>query len=181
MKSRIIISLLTASMFVVLLFIAYFSTHYQAKETSGIIMLQDIARLSEIFQRIHEQCKIISFDYQKNPINFLNNIAFVSSEVGPMNLANPKGWKGPYVDENPTIEGKEYQIIRTKYGYFITPGDGVRLPNGKIIGKDIKLDEDANIPGLITDPNGLQFEGRPLAATLPLNPLSSPLLEIESE
>jgi hypothetical protein len=181
MKPRIIISLVTAGIFVVLIVVTYFSSRYKTKETTGILIAQDIARLSEIFQRIHEQCKILSFDYQKNPINFLNNISFVSSEVGPMNLANPEGWKGQYVDDNPTIQGKEYQIVRTKQGYFITPGEGVWLPNGKVIGKDIMLDENTDIPALMRDKNGLQFEGKALAAPLPLTPLASPLLEIEGE
>jgi hypothetical protein len=131
-------------------------------------MVQDVARLADIFQRIDAECGIIGFDYQKNPVNFLTikHDGFVGSEVGSMNLRHPDRWQGPYLQDNSTIHSKEYQIVRTKKGYFITPGDGVRLPNNKVVGKDIILDEHADIPALVLQKDGLNFEGKPLAAPL---------------
>ena len=64
--------------------------------------------------------------------------SFEGSEVGSLNLAYPKKWQGPYLGDNPTFQGKAYQIIRTKNGYFVTPGDGIMLPNGLVIGRDFK-------------------------------------------
>ncbi|MCK5632726.1 hypothetical protein KAH94_03190, partial [bacterium] len=102
----------------------------------------------------------------KNPINFLNIEKFVGSEVGSMNLAYPKQWEGPYLNDNPTIQEKEYMVVRTKKGYFITPGQGVRLGNGKVIGKDIIIDENSEIFSMMQDETTLQFEGKSLAAPL---------------
>src|SRR5205085_10289622 len=122
---------------VVLLFfvgISLIDTMYRSKDDAGIIMACDIARLKDVFQKIHKDCVIIDFDAQKNPINFLNVAAFSGSEVGPMNLAHPEKWQGPYLHDNPTIYHIAYQVVSTKQGYFVTPGDGVTLPNKKIIG-----------------------------------------------
>ncbi len=85
-----------------------------------------------------------------------------------MNLIYPNKWEGPYLEDNPTIQAIEYQVVRTKKGYFITPGDNVRLPNGKIVGKDIKLDEGVDITAMMNDENMLMFKGESLAMTLTL-------------
>ncbi len=85
-----------------------------------------------------------------------------------MNLIHPNKWEGPYLEDNPTMQAIEYQIVRTKKGYFITPGDNVRLPNGKIVGKDIKLDEDADITVMMSDENMLMFKRESLAVSLTL-------------
>ncbi len=139
---------------------------YRTRESTGLNMVQDIALLHDIFKRIHEHCTILGFDYQKNPINFLNVVQFTSSEVGPMNLAHPHAWQGPYREDNPHMQGLEYQIVRTKKGYFITPGQGVKLPNGNVIGRDILLDENADIEAMMGNEQQLQFRAEPLAAKI---------------
>ncbi|MCX5921970.1 MAG: hypothetical protein NTX86_01450 [Candidatus Dependentiae bacterium] len=130
---------------------------------------KDLITLVDIFTRIDKRCKILSFDAQKNPINFLNVVTFKGSEVGSMNLAYPTQWEGPYLDKNLTIQNQEYQIVRTTKGYFITPGDGVLLPNDKVVGKDIILDEDADIAALSNDEGALMYDGKALAAPLVLS------------
>lgn len=159
---------LTSALLIVLLVISIFSVKYWSREEAGTIMAEDIQRLAEIFERISVECTILSFDYPKNPINFLTIKAggFVGSEVGSMNLKHPEKWQGPYVQETPTMQGKAYQIISTAQGYFIVPGDGVKLPNGKVVGKDIVLDGNTNIYALMNDSQGLMFEGQPLASPL---------------
>ena len=161
-----VVPLLTIIFFIVLIGIAVVNIPYTTKQLIGNLMADDIATLQDIFQRIDTQCTIIDFEYQKNPINFLTVKTFVGSEVGPMNLTHPERWEGPYLDDNPTMQEKEYQIVRTKKGYFITPGDGVILPNGKQIGIDIILDENADIEMIMHDPTMLMFEGKSLAASL---------------
>ena len=139
---------------------------YRGRQSMGQQMVHDIQQLHDIFTRIHEQCTILGFDYQKNPINFLNVVQFTSSEVGPMNLAHPHKWQGPYMQDNPHVQGLEYQIVRTKKGYFVTPGQGVTLPNRKVIGRDINLDEHADIEMLMVSDEQLAFDGHPLAAKI---------------
>jgi len=161
-----VIPVLTISLFVLLVGVSLFRVFYQVQTFSDQIIAKEVVDLVTIFKKIDEKCKIIDFDYQKNPINFLNVEKFVGSEVGPMNLSYPQNWEGPYLKDNPTIQEKEYQIVRTKKGYFIAPGDGVVLSNGKVVGKDIVLDEDANIPAMMIDENLLNFKGKALAAPL---------------
>ncbi len=139
---------------------------YRSKVTTGRMIATEVVELHNIFQRIHRTCQIIDFDYQKNRINFLNVKSFTGSEVGPMNLVHPNKWEGPYLEDNPTIQAIEYQIVRTKKGYFITPGDKVKLPNNKIVGKDIVLDEDADIIAMMYNENMMMFKGKPLAIPL---------------
>ena len=57
--------------------------------------------------------------------------------------------------------------MHTKKGYFIVPGTGVRLSNGKVIGKDIVLDEDADIEQMAADDQALRYRGKKLAARVP--------------
>jgi hypothetical protein len=152
---------------------------YGTRENEGVMIATDIAQLATIFNRINTTCGIIGFDHQKNPINFLNVTSFVGSEVGPMNLKYPQKWQGPYLPNNPTMQAIEYQIVRTDRGYFITPGDGVKLPNGKIVGKDIILDEHAHIVALMADSQGLMFEEQPLAAPLHLHEIPVPQVMID--
>lgn len=178
----ITVSLLVTSF----LLLSVWNLKYRTKETIGHVIAAQVVQLQKLFERIDQECGIIGFDYQKNPINFLTVKSFVGSEVGPMNLTHPDRWKGPYVQDNPVVENKVYQIVRTHQGYFIAPGDGVKLPNGKVIGKDILLDEDANIICMTSDEQLLSFETMPLAVPLKLgnqepNPFPSLMSPEETE
>ena len=148
--------------------ITFLDTVYRAKDDAGLMIAAEVVRLRDIFHRIHKTCEIIDFDAQKNPINFLNVEKFTGSEVGPMNLVHPEKWEGPYLKDNPTLYKISYQVVSTKKGYFITPGDGVELPNKKVIGKDIIFDQKANIDVMMTNPDELMYKDRPLAARLEL-------------
>ena len=163
---NIIIPMLTAIFFVFLVSISLYKMLYDVRISSDVVIVKDVHDLVEIFQKIDKKCKILDFELQKIRINFLTVISFESSEVGSVDLAYPKNWEGPYVKDNPEIQGKPYQIVKTKKGYFITPGDGVKLSNGKVVGKDIILDENADIAKMMADKNFLSFDGRPMAARL---------------
>jgi len=139
---------------------------YRWRQESGLDMVQDVRALEEIFNRIDATCHITDFTSAKQDINFLNVKSFAGSEIGSMNVAHPQGWQGPYVEHNPTVQGHEYQIVKGSQGYFIVPGDGVKLPGGKVMGKDLILDTAADIAALIkTD---LQFHDEPLARPVPM-------------
>lgn len=161
-------SILVSCLFVVFIGLAIFNFKFRLKETVGAVIARDIEKLQQIFERIDQECGIIGFDHQKNPINFLNVKSFSGSEVGSMNLSHPDKWAGPYLADNPVVQNKEYQIVRTQKGYFITPGDGVQLPNGKVVGKDILLDENADIKRMMVDEEVFYYEDESLAAQLRL-------------
>jgi hypothetical protein len=147
--------------------IAVFTTFFGIKTNRGNLIVSEIAQLADIFKRIHKTAVIKSFDATHNVINFLNVKSFAGSEVGPMNIAYPDKWEGNYLPDNLTIQSKEYEVIRNTNGmYYIVPGQGVRLPNGKVMGKDVVLDEASDIESLMAKGGDLNFEGQPMAAVI---------------
>ena len=148
--------------------ISFMDTLYRAKDDAGMMIAADVIQLRDVFHRIHKTCGIIDFDAQINPINFLNVASFVGSEIGPVNLVHPEKWEGPYLKVNPTLYHIAYQVVSTKKGYFVTPGNGVTLPNKKVIGKDIILDQKADINAMMTNPEALMYKNKALAARLEL-------------
>lgn len=168
-QGRIAISIGTGGVILGLLVVTFVNYFYRSDVVSSTIITQEVKRLTDIFQKIHEDCTISGFDNQQNIINFLNVGTFTGSEVGPMNLARPDKWQGPYLDENPTIQSKEFMVVKTDSGLFITPGNGVRLPNGKVVGKDVVLSKDADIAAMMQDSNALRFKDRALAQKLILS------------
>lgn len=126
----------------------------------------DIVQLQKIFEKIQADCYIYSFEHEKNYIDFLNVIKFSSNRVGPMQLGFPQNWQGPYLQQNLRIQNKLYAMLKTQQGYFIVPGDGVRLANGKVIGKDLILDKNSDIRKLMQDSEALQSESGILAAEI---------------
>lgn len=154
-----VIPLVVSVFFIVLLGASIIGTWYLSKGHAAKIITEDITKLATIFNKIDKTCGIVDFEYQQNPINFLNVKSFVGSEVGPMNLKHPEKWEGPYLKDNPTLQEKEYMVIRTKQGYFITPGNGVKLPNRKRIGKNIMLTEHADMQAMVQDPTALMHDG----------------------
>ena len=163
--------LLTIVLFIILIAISIFGFYYGTRSETAQDIAAEVTVLTQIFTRIDATCSITGFQNQKNPIDFLTvkKDGFVGSQVGSMSLAHPEKWDGPYVERNFEVQGKEYQIIRTKQGYYITPGHGVTLPNGAIIGKDIILDEHADVDSMILNTKKLRYNNQPLAARIPVN------------
>lgn len=157
-------------LFIFLIFtISY--TWIQYKDDLGTKMVHDIAQLSAIMKKIDATAGILSFDFEKNPINFLTikRGGFVSSEVGSLNLKYPDFWDGPYLPITPTIKGKEYIVLKNSHGLYVTLADGVKLPNKKIIGKDIILGYDTPMEDLVRIKDGLSYKGKPLAIKISHN------------
>lgn len=157
-------------LFAVLFCVSLMMFWYQSKIYTEFIIADDVAALSEILQKIDEKCEIIHFRYeQQNYIDFLNVILFEGSEISTLNLKHPERWEGPYLIENPTVQGKHYQVISTHQGHFVAPGNGVKLKNGKVIGKDIVFDSSSDIEKMVQKDGALYFKGRGLVAPLPLH------------
>lgn len=146
--------------------LAVYRFRSDSKIVVGQIIAAQVEQLAQIFKRIDRDCRIVGFDHEKNYIDFLNVKGFLGSQVGSMNLAHPIKWEGPYLADNPTIQEKYYMMVITSKGWFIAPGDGVKLANGKVIGKDIVYNKDTDFDELVHNPNALSFKGRPLAVRI---------------
>lgn len=150
---------------------AGFSIYYyykQAAEVTDYLITHQIAELAQVLQKIDDDVEIQNIKHARSYIDFLNIGSFTGSEVGPLNVAYPQRWKGPYMQDNPTMQGKLYEIIKTHEGYYIVPGEGVQLENGKIIGKDIIFTYETDMESLVNDTVGLEYKRKPLIAPLTL-------------
>ena len=165
-KQKRIYPVIFGGIIIALAILSFVMLRSRSKEIVDEVATRDVAQLQHIFNNINQTCKIISFDKQKNPIDFLTVKSFVGSEVGSMNLAHPKHWQGPYVKDNPEIKGDYYQVVVTNDGYFVTPGDGVKLASGKVIGTGIPLGKSADITALIKSGVLKDERGKALAAPI---------------
>lgn len=150
-----LLPIVTALFFVFLCGIAVYRYHRASRVMGDQVIVQHMQQFKDIFKRIDEQCTILSFDHEKNYIDFLTVKNFEGSEIGAMNLAHPENWEGPYMEAKPVVNDKQYAIVKTKNGYYVVPGDGIQLSNGKVVGKDIIINKDTDMEALLKDPQGL--------------------------
>lgn len=141
---------------------------YKGTSDVNSVIIADIAQLAEIIKRVDARCKIIGFSHEKNNIDFLHLSTVPGRQVNALIIDYPEQWQGPYLKRDLKIQGAFYQIVQTRTGYFIVPGQGVRLDSGKIIGRDIMISKETDLgplmqhDGLLTDP----LTHKPLAAQL---------------
>lgn len=133
-------------------------------ETS--VITEDISIIINALNRIDKTCNILSIKNKQNSVDFLNVVKFVGSEVGCLNLAYPENWEGPYALDNPTVQGKLYEIIKTREGYFVVPGQGVELPNDLVIGKDFEISLESDIEKMLQPGGPLTYKDFTLGAKL---------------
>lgn len=127
---------------------------------------EDLVNIERIFNQIDKECNILDIRKTGAQIDFLNVEKFSGSTIGPINLAHPKNWKGPYLIQNPAIQQKFYEIVLAHDGYFIVPGQGVELPNGLVMGKDIVITKDTAVTPMLLPDGSLHFKGQACAAKL---------------
>lgn len=150
---------LLASLFVIFLV----KTSKEGPAQLATIIQNDIEQIEKILTNIDTTCNILSFNYDSLRIDFFTVEKFVGSTIGCLNLAYPGKWEGPYMRRNPTLQGKFYEVIRAKDGFFIAPGLGVKLPNGQIVGKDFIITPKTSMTELLADDGPLSYKGQKLA------------------
>lgn len=157
---------LIGTLFVVLFGISCWMFLRQYTKNTKLIVADTVSQLAAIFEEIDRTAGILNFEHQANFIDFLNVGSFVGSEVGSLNLKNAAGWKGPYLKDNPTLQEKYYQVVVTKQGFFVVPGPGVKLGNGKVIGTDIVFDAETDMQAFLKPGSDLYAQGKPLVAKI---------------
>jgi len=143
---------------IILMFVLRFV--YTRPQIVASLIENDIGMISLSLERIDARCSILKIVGDKSNIDFLNVKKFEGSVVGPLNLAYPENWEGPYLKSNPTLSGTFYQIVKAKDGVFIVPGEGVALPNDIVIGKDLVINQDLFLENHIVSGGLLSFKGR---------------------
>jgi hypothetical protein len=150
----------------ILIFTFVIRVFYTRPSLIASIIEDDIKLIALALEKIDARCSILSIDDERNEVDFLQIHSFVGSSVGPFNLAYPDCWEGPYLNVNPTIKGKHYEILKAADGIFIVPGMGVPLPNGRIVGKDFELSSKTRIGDLLRDKGDLRYEDKKFAVKL---------------
>lgn len=165
---RVIIPIAALGVVALILATILYTVYFSSLDYRAAQIADDVAYLARVFDDIERTAGIAGFDYQKNRIDFLNikKDGFVGSEVGSLNLKEPKKWQGPYSKEIATFNEEDYMVVKTNQGYFIVPADGTVLANGKTIGIDIILDEHADINAMMINDHQLAHKGKSLAAKI---------------
>lgn len=170
-RSATIVAIVAAGAFLAASYVLYYSGVLETRRA----MADDVAQLSQIFKTIDDTCGILGFDYDKNTIDFLNVKSFVGSEVGTMNLADPSKWQGPYLERNLVMQDKYYQIVRARDGYYIVPGDGVKLANGAHMGAELTITPETDVSVLLGPDSPLLYLDRLLIAPVQVGGILPPL------
>jgi len=158
-----VISTLIFGLFILIFFLRIV---YTRPNLIASIIEDDLKIITLAMKKIDAKCNILSIERDRNEVNFLNVKSFSGSEIGPLNLAYPKKWEGQYLRVNPTIQGRFYNIVKARDGWFVVPGDGVWLPNGKVMGKDVVISRKTKVSRLLEKDALLWFNKKKMAAKL---------------
>ena len=153
----------------------------ESHRVTNYTIAEHVKKLAHILNTINHEAQILGFGLDKTPINFLNVKSFSGSEIGSMVLGRPHAWKGPYMKSNPTVQDHLYYVLQGRSGYYITPGDGVRLSNGKVLGKDIVITPETDIALLLKYESALSYQGQPLIVKLDLEPKDHSLVRLQAK
>ncbi|KIX85248.1 hypothetical protein J120_02940 [candidate division TM6 bacterium JCVI TM6SC1] len=163
-----------------LVILSIIGLHYNQQSMQAYLIGEDITQLVSIFADIDATAGIAEFEHTFNWIDFLTikKNGFLGSQVGSLILARPERWNGPYVSQHICLQSVKYQVIKTDKGYFIIPGNGARLPDGRVMGVDLILTENSDIDTLInTGP--LTYHAHKLAAPVIITPTTTMVSEMQ--
>lgn len=174
---------------VLIVSLSFFFLHFSmSKERMSAWQIsRNTMRIARAIEQINRDCEITSIDARRSPeITFLTKISLPGSsgKIGPLTVKNPENWNGPYLKEDPVLNGKiYYKIADMKEGFFIVPGNGALLPNGLEVGRDFLLKSNLSITDEISRYGNLNFLGEPLASPVfvkigeraPIRSVSKPL------
>jgi len=151
---------------VAITFVMVYNVIYNRPFFKSRLIAFDTHRISRTLKEIDEYCNILSVRSSRNSIDFLTVKEFVGSEVGCLNLAYPKQWKGAYFRDNPSIRGRVYEIVKAEEGFYVLPGQGVELPNGLEMGKDVIITPETKVEPLLDKDELLNYQGIALGKRL---------------
>lgn len=156
-----------STLFFVLIFVIFlFRFFYSRPRIVAAIIADDVKLITLALEKIDTRCNILSVEGDVSDVDFLNVKTFSGSQVGPLALAYPKRWEGPYVTVNPTLQDIFYEIVRAADGIFVMPGRGVRLPNGLTVGKEFMVTRQTKVSELIKESGPLRYEDSVFASKL---------------
>lgn len=154
---RYVISLVSISL------LAMCTAHFVANGStwSPGMVGANLHKINEALLRFDQDCGIQRSVPGRYSLHFLTLRYPSVDDLGGFLLKSTQGFAGPYMRTVPVVDGYPYALVVNAQGMFIVPGDGVQLPNGHRLGKEIFLDAESDIEGLVA--NGiLAYQGEPL-------------------
>lgn len=146
------------AVFFSLIFVVFMIRFFYSRPRIVASIIEDDLKLIVLaLDKIDARCSILGFEDDYNEVDFLNIGSFVGSQVGPMSLAYPRKWEGPYLRVNPSLQGIFYEVVRAKDGFFVVPGRGTKLPSGLVVGKDFKITPETSVSNLIEEGGPLKY------------------------
>lgn len=127
------------------------------------VIQSDLGQIEKHLATIDKDCNILSINSPRAAVDFLNVEKFSGSMVGCINLAYPEKWNGPYMRRSPTLHGIFYELVKTREGVYIVPGQGVKLPNGMVVGKHFDVTYATPISQMLKVGGQLHYKGEALA------------------
>jgi len=151
-----------------IVFVFVIRIFYSRPRIVASLIEDDVRMITLALERIDADCNILRVLEDRNEISFLNvkKSGFDGSVVGPLSLAYPEKWDGPYLNFNPTLQDRFYEIVKAKDGIFVVPGEGVALPNGMTVGKEFEVTIQTKVNDLLQVGGPLTFEDRAFGAQL---------------
>jgi hypothetical protein len=146
-----------------LLLMFLFKTYYNKPYFISNLIKNDLKIINTALKKIDKQCNIIGIKNDRVILDFFTVKKFVGSEIGGLNLAYPQEWLGPYLDNNPVLQQKFYEIVKVQDGFFIIPGSGIKLPNGVTIDKEFQITSATSIQPMLMPGGNFFFKGVLLA------------------
>jgi len=144
---------------------AFLFMNYPSLKTR--LVRRDMQRIVRALYQVDRYCHIETVTPGLHPLNFLTLPRPTERDFCGIELEFPKQWTGPYFSEVPVLDNTPYQLLKTEKGLFLVPGNGVRLPNGNVIGIDIVWHYTTEVAALAQQGGALWYDGIPLARHIP--------------
>ncbi len=157
----------SSTVLILLLTIFLFRVFLSRSTRVAEVIQKDLTSIEKVLNKIDKKCNILSIRSERAFVDFLTVEKFTGSVVGCLNLAYAGRWKGPYLERNPTLQGRFYEIVLSKEGYFVVPGYGAKLPDGSVMGKDVVITSKTSVLPMLKAGGKLTYKKKKLGLQLP--------------
>jgi len=130
---------------------------------SAHVVRADLHNAVEALSRFDTDCGLKKVLPGIHALDFLTMSYLPVDSLAGFDIQNVRAWQGPYLKTVPVVDGRPYVLLATESGLFVAPSYGVRLPSGKLLGRDVVWDWQSDIDAMTADDAPLSHQGEPLA------------------
>lgn len=119
----------------------------------------DLNQIAHATYLMDHDCGLQELRTGRHPIKLLTQKTPPESVI---ELSHPENWRGPYLHKVLTLQGKPYELLKTKNGLYVVPGNGVKLPSGAVIGDTFSWCANTDMNALSQSGGILFYQSAPL-------------------